>query len=454
MQHKYELFLFSFHDHTGTAAHLEKMAKKGWMLESTGFFWKYRKCEPQTVRYAVTYFPSSDFDPGPSDKEYMFRDFCESAGWEFIAQADRMQIFRSTRPDPVPLDTEPQVQVETIHAAMTGSHLKNQVGLALSTAVLLLFILFRLISDPLSILTYNGYLLTLFSESLLLLEVAWETGSYFCWRKKALAAAEEGRFLPTPGRRWPKILNQALTWLLFLGFLSTVTVRYLPILLGTLGAILGAVAIARFVQNRMKARGVKGSTNRAVTMALSGGLAVVFSLVLLGGIVAGTMSNRYEDAEEYTANGVSHYAYHDEMPLYMGDLADVANEDYSNRLYESGSILLREAEATIRRRFDRREDPSAPTLLSYTVWTSPFGSILDLVTEDRIDWYEGRTALGRHYEPITAASGAVDAWQLYDAETAEEQYLLRFEGHVIEIDFDFAPTGEQMAEAIKKLLTV
>lgn len=455
MQHKYELFLFSFHDHTGITHHLEKMALKGWMLESTGFFWRYRKAPRQQVHYAVTYFPtSSDFDPAPSDKEVMFRDFCAAAGWEHIAQAGEMQIFRSFRSDPTPLDTEPQVQVETIHKSMKSSHLKNQAGLVLSNALLLLFLLFRLFVDPLNILKYGGYLLTMFSELLLIAEAAWETVSYFAWRKRALAAAEEGCFLPTAGRRWPKIMNQVLTWTMLLALLSTMGANYLPILLGTLAAILIPVAIARAVQNHMKKRGVPGRTNKGVTLALSGGLAVAASFLMLTAIVSGTMANRYDGAEEYTVSGVSHYAYHDEMPLYMGDLADVENEDYSNRLYESGSFLLKEAEGTIRRRFDRREDPVAPTLLSYTVWVSPLPSILDLTAQDRLDWYSGRSALDYHYEPITFASWAEAAWQLYDGEEAEQQYLLRFKDHVIEIDFDFMPTGEQMATAIEKLLTV
>ena len=452
MQHRYELFLFSFHDHTGIARHLEKMALKGWLLESTSLFWTYRKAPRQRVRYAVTYFPSSDFDPAPSDKEYLFRDFCESAGWEFVARAGEMQIFRSFRSDPTPLDTEPMVQVETIHKSMKGSHLKNLAGLVLSNAFLLLFLLFRLFVDPLNILKYGGYLLTMFSELLLIAEAAWETVSYFAWRKRALAAAEEGRFLPTAGRRWPKTMNQVLTWTMLLALLSTMGANYLPILLGTLAAILIPVAIARAVQNHMKKRGVSGRTNKRVTLALSAGLAVAASFLMLTAIVSGTMANRYDGAEEYTVSGVSHYAYHDELPLYMEDLVNVDGTAYSNRLYETGSFLVTETQVNIHRRFDRREDPDAPTSLDYTLWTSPFPAILDLVVEDQMEWYSGRSALGRHYEPITFASGAESAWQLYDGEEAEQQYLLRFERHIIEIDFDFTPTGEQMATAIEKLL--
>lgn len=450
---KHEMFLYSFHDHTGIRQHLETMAAKGWLLDATGFFWRYRKCQPQTVRYAVTYFPtSSDFDPAPSDKEYMFRDFCEEAGWEFVAHAGEMQIFRSTRPDPTPLDTEPMVQVETIHASMKSSHLKNQAGLVISSGLFILFLLYRLFTAPMTILPYGGYLFALFSEALLIADAAWETASYFRWRKSALAAAEEGRFLPTPGRRWPKVLNQVLVWTLFLALFSTVGLKYLPILVGTLAAILIPVFIARKVQLRMKEKGVPGRTTKLVTVGLSAALALAASFAVIFFISLRTVTaDRYEGAEQYQVGTVTHYAYRDALPLYMSDLTAVDDDDYSNHLYARGSFLLKETDCRVHRRFDRREE-SAPTSLSYTVWTSPLSSVLDLAVEDRLEWYTGRTALDYCYRPISTPSGEV--WQLYDGERAVEQYLLRLDTCVIEIDFDFTPTAEQMATAIEKLLSV
>ena len=46
---------FSFYDHTGIEAHLEKMAAKGWLLERmTGVGWVYRRIEPGRVKFTVT----------------------------------------------------------------------------------------------------------------------------------------------------------------------------------------------------------------------------------------------------------------------------------------------------------------------------------------------------------------------------------------------------------------
>ena len=46
----------SFYDHTGIAAHLEKMAAKGWMLDKIGaYLWRYRRTEPKQLAFAVSY---------------------------------------------------------------------------------------------------------------------------------------------------------------------------------------------------------------------------------------------------------------------------------------------------------------------------------------------------------------------------------------------------------------
>ena len=45
---KRRLERLSFYDHTGFAAHMEKMAAEGWMLDKIGYYlWHYRRMEPR-----------------------------------------------------------------------------------------------------------------------------------------------------------------------------------------------------------------------------------------------------------------------------------------------------------------------------------------------------------------------------------------------------------------------
>ena len=76
---RWELNLYSFYDHTGMERHLEKMAAKGWLLDSIGTtLWRYRRIEPQRLRFSVAYYPdATESDPiTPSEGELTFWDYC------------------------------------------------------------------------------------------------------------------------------------------------------------------------------------------------------------------------------------------------------------------------------------------------------------------------------------------------------------------------------------------
>ena len=85
---KRRMEFFAFYDDQGIARHLERMAQKGWLIERiNNYFWTYRRIEPQRLRFAVTYFPeASDFNPGPTENQQTFLEYCESAGWRFAVQ--------------------------------------------------------------------------------------------------------------------------------------------------------------------------------------------------------------------------------------------------------------------------------------------------------------------------------------------------------------------------------
>ena len=382
---KRELFLFSFHDHTGIARHLEKMALKGWLLDRTGFFWTYHSCEPQSIRYAVTYFPDTEEASG---KEALFRDLCQEAGWAFVTKHKEMQIFRSTLPDPEPLDTEPMAQIEAIHASMKRVELNGLFSSLLNAFLVIAW--FFIYDDLYGHAWYlsSSLFLTLFlCAALNIVRDLWQLFAYYRWHRRAVSAAKKGVFLPTKGRRWLCILKELTLW---------TTLLCLPLL------------IYKIYGNR---------------------------------------------GEDYPDNkydmGPLHYAiYYDEMPLYMEDLADVPGEDYSNHLEKSRSPFLGRTQGSIELRYDRRSGNDYPRELDYTVWSSRFDPLLDLAQEGEQNsrWNWGT------YQSIPSAAGAQAAWQLYEDGAPQEQYLLRFEDRVIEIEFSFSPTPEQMATAIEKLL--
>ncbi len=141
---KRRLELYSFYDHTGIERHLERMAEKGWMLEKVeNNIWHYRRIRPKKLTFFVTYFPrASEFDPEPGEEQKIFFDFCEHTGWKLAAVSAQQQIFYNESPDPVPIATDPQVELETVRRSARKSFLPGlwvllACGLAVTLAGLL-----------------------------------------------------------------------------------------------------------------------------------------------------------------------------------------------------------------------------------------------------------------------------------------------------------------------------
>ena len=103
---KRRLEFFSFYNHTGIEQHLVEMAQKGWMIESiSNFYWTYRKIEPKNIHFSVSYYPrASDFDPGPTEEQQTFHDFCAHTGWQLACTWFQMQVFYNEKESPIPLD--------------------------------------------------------------------------------------------------------------------------------------------------------------------------------------------------------------------------------------------------------------------------------------------------------------------------------------------------------------
>ena len=167
---KRELPLFSMYDHTGMERHLEEMAVQGWMLEkTTGFGWVYRRCEARRVRYAVTYFPkASAYEPGPSEDKQIFQDYCAQAGWELVSDAAQMQIFRTEAENPLPIETDAAIQVDNIHRAMKRSFLPSHFALMAVSLLWAGLLGWRLMTDPIGLLSSNSNLFTAFCWTIVL----------------------------------------------------------------------------------------------------------------------------------------------------------------------------------------------------------------------------------------------------------------------------------------------
>lgn len=189
----YETFTeaFAYYDRTAMQEYFEQKALEGWRLCKREMFskWVFKRIEPKKLHYAITYLPQfsneDSFLLSESKKEYL--DFCAEHGWQFACVYKNMVVFYNEEEDPVPFETDPEVELSAIHKSMLKRCLpKSIVALVISLAIII-SLLFTDISS-------NVKALGLAILLMIPLATVAEYVSYLSWRKKALAAAAIGEF--------------------------------------------------------------------------------------------------------------------------------------------------------------------------------------------------------------------------------------------------------------------
>lgn len=94
---KWVVFNFLPYEYKSLEEYLEKMAVKGWVLENIkGYYLKFTKCVAKRIRYSVDIMDSiSFFDGKDTDKALEYREYCKEAGWNFVCESDKIQIYSS-----------------------------------------------------------------------------------------------------------------------------------------------------------------------------------------------------------------------------------------------------------------------------------------------------------------------------------------------------------------------
>lgn len=146
---------FAFYDYSGIQAHLENMAAKGWLLEQMGtYLWRYRRIEPGKLHFTVTYLPKiSRFDPEDTEGQLQMEEYCTKDGWKLAARNGQMQIFYHEGENPVPIETDPVTQVETIRRAMRRNLLPIYAMQVLLSILQLALLKWQFSNDPIHFLS-------------------------------------------------------------------------------------------------------------------------------------------------------------------------------------------------------------------------------------------------------------------------------------------------------------
>lgn len=446
---------FSFYDHTGIEKHLEKMALRGWLLsEIHRFSWVYQRIEPKKLHFAVTYYPkASDFDPEPSEEQKMYQEFGEKTGWEFLCSSAQMQIFCNEAEEPVPVDTEPTMEVDTIHKAMKRSFLPAMFllfGLAIMNCGMMIS---GILGSPSEVLSSPARLSTGICWTMLLLLTSVELIGYFRWHHKAVKAAENGEFLDTPSH--VKIQVVALVaallalvyWLVSVFVVGDTLLKTVSLLV--MAYIVTLFAIVNAVKQFLKRKKASRTVNFTITMVVNFGLAILMMVGITVGTMQGVQHGWFDDEDAASA-------YQTGMPLTVEDLEPVDCDAYVYSHRYSESLFLGQMTARQFVHSTKDEYQNVPWMgYGVTIVKLPFlydlckNEVLNSVADEVQD---GEVLFINHFEEIDPTPWqAKEAYQLRWSEGFASRYLLCYEDRIIELNADWDLWDEQKQIVAEKL---
>lgn len=342
---KRQLVWYQANDTDAIARQLEKMAVRGWLLEGAdNLFLLYRRSEPVRTRYAVTFFPeASVYDPGLTEGQETYADYCRAAGWELAAAYGPLQIFRAVRPDPAPIETDEAVKLSAVRRAMRKTFVPGYALLLVLPALYAPMYWNDYRREPMEFFS-RGYRLGLLAIAaailllgggMLLDHLGWVLRSKWSVARGGACAKPHTRF-----RLWLSggALAVSGAGLLLAAFDSPLSGG--GGLLAVSGAVYGGFLLAaRWVLRKLKSRGRSRNAARALyfCFAAAAGLAIGIGTPFLFARLAnaGLLRLGREPAETYTyvsSDGsfrATRDVYRDPLPITLEDLGyPVAPEDH------------------------------------------------------------------------------------------------------------------------------
>lgn len=451
---------FCFYDRTGIEKMLEKQAAKGWMLESIGQLgWKYRRIEPKNVRFAVTYYANaSTFDPYPTAGEELYQDFVEHSGWQFVASNAQMQIFFTEEEAPIPIETDPLVELQNIHKAVKKSYLPGYYIMIAAAAMNLMLMAWRLYENFTGTLANNANLFTMLCWITLFGMELTEILSYYLWRRKALKAAErDGSFVETTNRNnimWMILAVVSAAMILTLHSISTKAAYVAVVMLVIMFAAAGLVLL---LTKWMKKTGFSREDNRAFTIVAT--VFVSIAVTFLSTVIVMSVMDKLPDdhvKDTYEMGGITVTRYGDDVPLTVAELTGEDMENYSTYKTVETSILLDRLVANQHPDF---VTGSGGSTLRYVVVDVKFAPLFDACLKEYLNMYHDQKIIDifgdeyyRDFHPTDpSAWGADRAWQLHSRENPKTEFLLIYGNRIVNFDFSEEPTSYQM-ELVAQIL--
>ena len=419
---------FAFYDRANLEKYLEEQAAQGWMIVTYGQnMIRFRRIHPQKLHFSIVYHHTPVTINRLTNEQLEYLEFCGRTGWYLVAAERRMLILANPAAHPIPIETDPQMQLENIHKSVKKQHI-----ILLLTYIAMGLLYFIMAAHTGIVDSVSGTSITFFLPMGI-----WYCAQglpdiigYYLWRKKAKAAAEDGTFYNGGSANAAYYIIQSLAFVLCALLLIVLYCGISPVLNGI---VIASVAIAAVwglwcLLRRRTSKISAGVCRNRITLAMT-----VFMII----------SHLFYIDTAFMQLNTHYLTQSSDMPISITELTDEKFTDYTTLKYSGGSLLLTQDEY----RQEALNDSDLPELY-YTITYIHVDFLYDVCQKELLRDF------ARHGEAITVdASGwnADAAYQLYAHGSIQNDYLLCYDGYFVEIRFGWEPTAEQMTIVGQKL---
>lgn len=295
---KIKYFNYFPYDCTAVEEYLDQMAMRGWLLQSINRnFFKFKKIEPKKIKYSVdTVSKISAFDFKDSDVAVEYREYCEAAGWTYVCENAKTQIFCTEGENKIiPIHTDAEEKFKEVFKSSLY-YVVNQFLTALLCMFSIYSTLFHRYIE--SLLVSNILIILEMLIIVLLILSIIQITSFVMWAIKARHQSVKNKFMPYNTYKQLRIRNILTSggilvyiFTLLRGLIFSTTSNWQFVLL--LFIILFSVVIMIYVNSVIEKKPFLTKTNEA--MIIVGTIvSVVFIFMIIGQVIISsvTTSNR------------------------------------------------------------------------------------------------------------------------------------------------------------------
>lgn len=339
---KYRLENFAFWDYKGIEKHLTQMAEKGWQLSQIiSNVWIYKKAEPESITYSVTYIPKvSAYDPEKTEAATQMDEYCESVGWKKVTSYAQMQIYRTDAPNIRPLETDELVRLQVIGRTM------KKTALIPNLLYLLLYILigsgyYKMYqTNPIDLLSQNTLFYSLLFIIIGLFSFVYSIVYLTVWLRQSRKSIDTGgQCLPVRYYRLPMHICTMLLIILLVAMLfsSEETFRIISSirLLCRLAFFCGITLLLEIMRRK--------GTDKATTISVFLFITVIYAIIETFTFQSALETQQAKESQPehtYYEKGVYWNIYNDYLPIRAEDLTTTEHQLYSTQYKEQESFLL------------------------------------------------------------------------------------------------------------------